>query len=299
MEHAVLKPGIYDMPAHIYHADPCPTPSLNAGLITTLLDQTPAHAFAEHPRLDGSKIFKPTEASDNGSVAHSLLFEGISNMVECQFDDWRKKEARTQRDAIRAEGKVPALTHQINIVRGMANSGRRIWTRNQDLAAYPPEAGVGEQSLFWTEHDEFGNEYWMRCRPDWLSDDRLITIDGKFTDTSVRPDLFAKQMMRMDYHTRAAFYIRGIKKVFGTNARYAFLSVESSAPHEGVVLELDPMFISLGEERVEEALALWMKCMREKKWPGYGDRIQVVAAPAWALSDELIFDDEPELETQS
>lgn len=295
-----MKPGIYNMAANTYHGDPCPTPSMNAGLIPVLLDLSPAHAFAEHPRLDGSKRFVPTEASDNGSVAHGLLFEGVSNMVEVEADDWRTKAAKEARDAARAAGKIPALTKQVQTVKGMAAAGRRIWTRSADLAAYPPEAGVGEQSLFWKETDADGMEFWFRCRPDWLANDYRITIDGKFTATPARPDMFAKQMMRMDYHSRAAFYLRGIKALFGVRARYIFLAIEQNSPFEGVPIELDDNFLALGEERVEDAIALWKQCMRTKRWPGYGDSICVVEPPPWAMSDE-VFLDEPEtkLETQA
>lgn len=295
-----MKPGIYNMPAPQYHADSCPTPSLNAGLITTLLDKSPAHAFCEHPRLDGNKRFKPTVASDNGSLAHSLLFEGIANMVEIEADSYRTKAAQEARDAAREAGKIPVLPPQVGTIKGMVAGAQRVWTRCPELADYPQDKGVGEQSLFWTEHDAAGNEYWFRMRPDWLADDRIFTIDGKFTATCARPDLFAKQIMRMDYHTRAAFYRRGIQRLYGIAPRYLFLLVEAEAPHIGCMVELDDNYLALGEERVEEAIALWMKCMRDKKWPAYGDGIHEIEPPAWALSDNVeLLDDEPELETQS
>ncbi|CAI3961985.1 unnamed protein product, partial [Commensalibacter communis] len=39
----------YDMPASIYHSDPCPTPSLSNSLIRDLLDKSPYHAAWKHP----------------------------------------------------------------------------------------------------------------------------------------------------------------------------------------------------------------------------------------------------------
>ena len=48
----ILKPGIFpDLPPKFYHDDPCPEPSLSASGLTTILKRTPAHLFAEHPRL--------------------------------------------------------------------------------------------------------------------------------------------------------------------------------------------------------------------------------------------------------
>lgn len=295
-----MKPGIYDMPANTYHADPCPTPSLSASLVTVLLDHSPAHAFSAHPRLDGNRRFKNTMATDNGSLAHGLLFEGFAAMVEIDAPDYKTKVAQQARDAARADGKIPVLPKQVTTIKGMVGGARKVWTRTKELQAYAPEQGVGEQSIFWTETDERGNVFWFRCRPDWLANDYTVCIDGKFTDGSVRPSAFSKQVMRMDYHTRAAFYRRGIKAVFGTDADYLFLAAESAYPHEGAVLGLDPTFLTLGEQRVQEAIALWMHCMNTKKWPGYGDSIHRVEAPAWSLSDELTWDEEaPELETQA
>lgn len=295
-----MKPGIYNMPAPQYHADPCPVPSMNAGLIGPLLDESPAHAFVAHPRLDGSKRFVPSEASDNGSVAHGLLFEGVSNMVEVKAEDWRTKDARLARDAARAEGKTPALTKQVDAVKGMAAAASRIWTRNEDLKNYPQADGVGEQSIFWTETDPDGFVHWFRIRPDWISNDRRMVIDGKFTMTSANPTSFERHMRRMDFHSRAAFYLRGIKAVFGTKARYVFLAVEQQPPFEGLPCEFSKLHLEEGEARAEEAIALWKQCMRSKVWPGYGNRIHVVDLPAWAMNDEVVFEDEtPELEKQA
>lgn len=298
-----MKPGIYDMPAAHYHADPCPTPSLNAGLITTLLDKSPAHAFAEHPRLDGSKRFRPTIASDNGSLAHSLLFEGVANMVEIEAENYRTKAAQEARDTAREAGKIPVLPAQVGTIKGMVASAKRVWGRCPQLNDHPQAAGLGERSLFWTEQDDDGNSYWFRIRPDWhrLDGDRVICLDGKFTEGSAHPDQFARQIMRMDYHTRAAFYLRGFQKAFGLRGDYYFMPVEAAQPHEGCVVGLDENYLWLGQQRVEQAINLWMKCMRTKRWPGYGDDIHIVEAPAWALTDEveLLEQDEPLLETQA
>lgn len=295
-----MKPGLYNMPANTYHADPAPTPSLSASLCTILLDQSPAHAFAAHPRLDGSKIFKPTVVTDNGSLAHSLLLEGhVAQLVEIDAENYRTKAAQVARDDAYREGKIPALPPQVGAIKGMAAAGRRVWTRTKGLTDYPPEAGLAEHSGFWVERDADGTEFWFRFRPDWLSADHRVAIDAKFTARSVRPDRFAKQMMAMDYHTRAAFYRRGIKALFGVVPRYPFLVVEQQAPHEGAVIELDDTFLALGEERVEQAIALWKQCIRTGKWPGYGEEIHLVAPPDWAVSDDLNWDESPELETQA
>ncbi|MBK8009562.1 MAG: hypothetical protein IPK23_14905 [Rhizobiales bacterium] len=67
----ITKPGIYQMPAPDYFADPCPAPSLNQSLAKVLLDQSPLHAFYEHPRLcppeieDEQEKYDKTKATGN------------------------------------------------------------------------------------------------------------------------------------------------------------------------------------------------------------------------------------------
>jgi hypothetical protein len=43
----------FDVPCEDYFADPCPRPSLSNSGIGVLLNQSPAHFAARHPRLNG------------------------------------------------------------------------------------------------------------------------------------------------------------------------------------------------------------------------------------------------------
>ena len=47
------EPGLYRMTAEQYFADPCPAPSLSSSTIRRMLQWTPAHAAAFHPRIGG------------------------------------------------------------------------------------------------------------------------------------------------------------------------------------------------------------------------------------------------------
>ena len=41
-------PGVYDMPAEDYHADPCLEPSLSASIAKTMIFDTPWHVWTKH-----------------------------------------------------------------------------------------------------------------------------------------------------------------------------------------------------------------------------------------------------------
>lgn len=279
----IAAPGLYKLSEAVYHGDPCPLPSLSAGGCETLLMKSAAHAYAEHPRLGNTSPFEESAAMDVGTVAHALLFEGIDKMAVIKFDDWRTNAAKAERDAARADGKIPVLEKQVEPIKAMVASARRAWTRNHDLFGYTLDDGVGEQSAFWSE-DCISQDAktWFRMRPDWLSSDRKIILDGKFTGTSAHPAAFQRQIENMAYDLRAAFYCRGVAALFDTECKYLFLVVEDKPPFEAAVIGLAPSYMALGEDKVQVAVSMWQEGLATGKWPGYGNRIFYVEAPAWA-----------------
>ena len=48
---ANLEPGIHNLSAEVYHADPCVKPSLSSSIANVLLQQSPLHAWmAQNPQ---------------------------------------------------------------------------------------------------------------------------------------------------------------------------------------------------------------------------------------------------------
>src|SRR5512135_3837265 len=102
----ITEPGIYDLPADVYHADPVPTGSLSSSGARLLLPpSTPAHFrwAREHPRPS-------TPAMDFGRAAHRIVLGVGEDLVEVQADSWRTKAAQQAADEARAAGKTPLLT---------------------------------------------------------------------------------------------------------------------------------------------------------------------------------------------
>ena len=68
-----MDPGVYyDLPEHEYHSDPCDSPSLSASIAQTIVLESPAHAWLQHPRFGGKQI-EPTKEMDRGTLVHALL----------------------------------------------------------------------------------------------------------------------------------------------------------------------------------------------------------------------------------
>ena len=134
----ITEPGVYDIPAEIYHADPCPEPSLSSSVATALIDRSPRHAWQAHPRLNPVHEPDNRQDFDLGKAAHALLLEGrdVAEIVDAA--DYRTKAAREARDAAYAAGKTPLLAHQWQDVEAMIKAAIA------QLAAHTDSDGIFE-----------------------------------------------------------------------------------------------------------------------------------------------------------
>jgi len=99
-----------DMTAAKYHADPCPAPSLSSSIAKIMLDQSPRHAWHAHPRLGlVAEDEEPTRPQQIGTAAHKLILGRGRDIVRIEAPDYRKPEARVQRQIAVAAGKAPIL----------------------------------------------------------------------------------------------------------------------------------------------------------------------------------------------
>jgi hypothetical protein len=145
-----LRPGIHTLTAGVYHADPCSKPSLSASIAKVLCDESPAHAWQRHPRLNPAYQREETSTFDVGSAAHAMLLEDNDPCVGVAAKDWRTKDAREQRDAIRQMGRIPLLMDQYERVIELAAHARTA-LRELDMWPTPLTGGKPEQTIIWRE----------------------------------------------------------------------------------------------------------------------------------------------------
>jgi len=156
------KPGIYDISADAYHADPVIEPSLSSSIAHVLLSSSPSHAWQEHPRLNPAFEAEDEPKFDLGTAAHGLILQGDSGVTVIEADDWRTKAAREARDAARAAGKTPLLAKHWDDVEQMADAVERQLDAFRDPPR-PLSDGLPERTLVWRE-----GSIWCRVRLDWL-----------------------------------------------------------------------------------------------------------------------------------
>lgn len=269
---STIKPGLhYDLPEADYHAQ---HQALSASGAKALLPPSCPAKFKwqqEHP------VYK--DVFDFGSVAHRLILGRGAEIVPLDFPDFRGKEARAERDAVRADGKTPILAKE--------------YDRAVDLAAavmaHPDAAAVfsdgqPEVSAFWTD-EEAGIQ--RRARFDWLRDvregRRLIIGDLK-TAVSSEPDEFGRAAANYGYAIQAANYIdAAIALDLDPDPAFLFVAVEKEPPYVVTVGQLDEESLAVGRYLLRKAIRLFAECTERDEWPGYATGVAELSLPYWFI----------------
>lgn len=276
-----IKEGVYKISFEDYLADPCPEPSLTRSIIKALVNDCPARAFYEHPRLNPSYQKEEDTKFDIGSIAHDLLLKGENAVEILLYDDWRKKEAKEARENARLNGKIPILMKQYEEIEAMVKQAHKALSefeaRGERLNLNTSD-GDSELTYIWKE-----NGIWCRIRPDWITKDKSICIDYKTTQGSADPESYASIAVSTGLDIQNAFYCRGIEKIEGCKPEFFFMVQENYPPYLCSFIELGILFEEMGNEKVKHGIRLWKECLKTNNWPGYSRELQVIEPKAWSL----------------
>lgn len=276
----VTEPGFYRMTAEQYHADPAPEPSLSSGAIRKMLERTPRHAYAEHPRLGGRRDERSSPAMTLGTVVHSLILGAGREFVVIDADSFRTKAAQEQRDAASAAGLTPIIRDQYEKARVMAASAARELS-TIPLVADALVSGRPEIVAIWREGDVWCRSMMDLC-PTQIDADGWWTIyDLKTTQMALDPNTIARHLVSNGYDVQAAFYSRGLESLLGPAARvrFRFLFVESDSPHLCAAFVGSGEMQTTGEQKVIAGISIWQRCIATNNWPGYSTDVLRLEPP--------------------
>jgi len=271
-----MSAGIYTITEDKYHADPCNKPSLSASIATVLLGRSPHHAWLQHPRLN--PYYKPTRKHefDVGTAAHALFLEGEDKkLCILEFDNFRTKEAQSQRDEAYSNNLTPILTKEYAGIQQMVDVAKQFIETTELAGIF--KRGKAEQTIIWKED----NGIWCRGRVDFLPDDKRMFLDYK-TTTNAEPNYWIKSHA-IDNLIQAAFYAQGLYQLFKINSVPVFLVQENTPPYDCSLIGLSESFLDIGRKRVERAIKLWAECLKSDKWDSYSHQVHYAEPPQWAL----------------
>lgn len=272
----IVAPGVYDVPAEVYHADPVPAGSLSSSGARKLLRPS-CPALFKYERDHGQPYKK---VFDLGTAAHKLVLGSGPELVDMGPGRWDTNEAKARVKAIRERGAIPLKEAEYQQVQEMAAALRR---HPVAAALFNPERGRAEQSLFWQDPQ---TGIWRRARFDWLPDridGRLIIPDYK-TCLSAEPEALRKSVYNFGYFQQAPWYIDAAVALGlhgGAKPAFVFVAQEKTPPYLVTVFELDVVALGIGRDLNRKAIDLYAECVRTGRWPGYSDDIELLSLPGW------------------
>jgi hypothetical protein len=276
-------PGLYaaaDLSLEDYHRDIVPGGSLSSSGARKLLPPSCPAQF----RYDQQHPQPPKKEFDLGHAAHRLVLGDGPELVEVAAKRWDTAAVKAEVAAIRAEGKVPLKTAELEQVQAMAAA-----IHQHPLAGplFTPGSGAPEQSLYWADPD---TGVMCRARPDWLKQMPGLTLCVDYKSAAdANPDAVSKAIADYGYHQQDPWYLDGIRAVLDKPARFIFVVQSKTAPYLITVRELSEADRAIGRAKNQRALRLYAECERTGHWPDWtGDTpdIPYISLPTWAAIRE-------------
>lgn len=288
------RPGIYDLPAEEYHADPVVGGSLSSTGARKLLPPSCPALFrwwADHA--------EPTKRVwDIGHAAHKLVLGVGPELVRIPADEWRTNAIKDQVADVRKRGAVPLKPADWDRVHAMAEALRahpfasKLFHAGHDVGP-GNHGGAAEQALIWRDEQ---TGVWRRALLDWLphwtTDEhrrptRLIVPDYK-SCRSAAPDAIERAVHEYQLHQQDAWYRDAVLALLPDLVEPALVFVfqETTEPHLVTVVELDSQTLRIGQRLNRRAIDLYAQCVESGRWPGYADDVTLVSLPPWAINKQ-------------
>lgn len=271
MSPTITEPGVYDLTAEEYHADPVVGGSLSHSGAKKLL---PPSCPAIYKAWRDGQDDPPRAALDFGRAAHrEVLGVGEDTVIvpgSGADDAWTTKVSKAAVADARAAGKTPIKPRDHDTVQAMAAALREHPVAS---ALLDPTAGRPEQVLVWRD-----TETGVMCRAlvDFLRTPRpghrLVLPDYK-TAEHVDPDSIAKALANFTYYGQAGWYVDGAEELGLSTGPPAFVLIfqRKTAPHLVVCAQVQPDDIGRGHELNRAARHLYRWCRDNDRWPSYRD----------------------------
>jgi len=263
----ITKPGFVDnIPDYFYHSDCCDSPSISSSMAKTLIEECPKKMWA-NSYMDPHRVKKEERNFDMGHALHLIFLQPdqfAAGIQEIEFADYRKDEAKAQKQLAYNAQKIPLLTHDL----------RQVWLMREALYENPiarqafENDGVSERSYFLKDKE---TGVWMKARLDREMFKPRIILDYKST-SSANPADFSRSIYNFGYYIQQPWYQHVYREVTGEDIDECyFIAQEKEYPFLPTVVEVKAEAIEYGEKIMRKALRKFADCLSSGKWHGYRD----------------------------
>lgn len=257
-------------------------PRLSQSLAKTLLAYSPRHAWMECPALNPA--FRPDDERkfDIGTAAHSILIGRGKRIQAVDFDDWRTKAAKEQRESLQSEGILAVKRSDYNRASEMAKVAKE---QTSEWLGEKAKDFRGEVVIRWTQD---GID--MATMIDLLSEDNRLVIDYKTTAASASPNAIPMKIATDGWDIQAATHKLALDAVDPQNTgrrTHLFICQENFPPYALTVVEMTEAIMTMGHKRLMVAMEKWQECIESGNWPMYPTEVLRPVYPSWAESEWL------------
>lgn len=268
-EYQVTTPGFYPDLTYRGGKKTTPTRALTYSGIKILRDETPADFIA--PRT------KKTKAMDFGTIVHKLALDKGDEFTISPYDEFRTKEAKAWRDAAVENGETIIKPADLEEAEAMAKIVKERIKRVTQGAEYQTEV-----PFYWQEGDT-----WCSGMADVWCPDMAMVVDPKVTGY-IHGEKARSHMFNMGWPLQAAWYMRGIAAIMPElegRVKFANLLIKPDEPYTSRLLHINETWRTIAEGDCLRALDLFNRCTASGEWPGYGDEIEYMDPPTWAMRE--------------
>lgn len=158
-----------------------------------------------------------------------------------------------------------------------------IW-RNPTAKEILQSPGQNEVAVFWND-----KETGLPCKGRL---DRFCKWQGQSLVTDLKTtisaayDDFRRQVVNLNYHVKAAWYLAGLNAIAEASRRWMFIAVEKEPPFCTAIYEPDDDALREGKKRFRQLLRQYAECLSKNEWPAYPLEPQPLSLPKWAFSRE-------------
>jgi exodeoxyribonuclease VIII len=266
-----FEPGFFStMPAVNYHAIEAMSSSGAKKILRS----------PEHYLLARTTQNAPTAAMQFGTVVHAAVLEPDTLLtIACAAPEWKFHGNSNDGKAERAEFAAAATGRIVLPAADFRRALRCADAVRRNRAAAKILAGANvEESLFWID-----GKYKVPCKVRWDIRNLGGLADLK-TCQDASAEKFAKDCATFLYHVQNAHYFAGAEAVLNETPRFfVFIAVESEEPHAVKCYTLPPEAVRYASGRLDLALERYAKARESGQWIGYGDTIDVLPFPRYAL----------------